>query len=251
MSFPLLLTFGLLSGVTSFLSGIFGMAGGLLLMGGLLMMVSVPNAMVLHGITQMTSNGWRAVLWRKRIDWKIFFRYFLGLAVSAAMFSGFRFVVDRNIATLLLGLMPFVSSLVPPSLVPQAGRRGGAEVCGFVSTTVQFLAGVSGPTLDVFFVKAEMDRRVVVATKAACQVITHLTKLVYFGFIVGGSSSEIFRIEVLALAAITAILGTSASRYILEALTDQNFRRYTQWILWVTGAVYLVQGTSGLLLARG
>jgi uncharacterized membrane protein YfcA len=247
MALPLLLTFGILSGVTSFLSGIFGMAGGLLLMGGLLMMVSVPNAMILHGITQMTSNGWRAILWRKRIDWRIFFRYSLGLAVSSTLFSGIDFVVDKDVATILLGLMPFVSFVVPPNLVPQAGRRGGAEICGFVSTTVQFLAGVSGPTLDVFFVKAQMDRRIVVATKAACQVITHLTKLIYFGFIVGGSSSEIFKVEVIGLAVITAILGTSASRYILESLTDQNFRRYTQWILMVTGTVYLIQGTAGLL----
>ena len=37
---------------TSFLSGIFGMAGGMILMGLLLMLMSVPAAMILHGITQ-------------------------------------------------------------------------------------------------------------------------------------------------------------------------------------------------------
>ena len=33
------------------------MAGGMLLMGGLLFFVSVPDAMILHGLTQMTSNA--------------------------------------------------------------------------------------------------------------------------------------------------------------------------------------------------
>ena len=45
---------------TAFISGIFGMAGGMILMGILLAMMPVAAAMVLHGVTQMASNGWRA-----------------------------------------------------------------------------------------------------------------------------------------------------------------------------------------------
>ena len=51
---------GLLMVATSFLSGIFGMAGGLILIGVLLTLMPLPAAMVLHAITQMASNGWRA-----------------------------------------------------------------------------------------------------------------------------------------------------------------------------------------------
>ncbi|MGZ5081409.1 MAG: hypothetical protein ACXWHZ_18785, partial [Usitatibacter sp.] len=51
--------------VTSFISGILGMAGGMILMGILLAMMPVPAAMMLHGITQLASNAWRAVLWRR------------------------------------------------------------------------------------------------------------------------------------------------------------------------------------------
>ena len=52
---------------TAFLSGIFGMAGGLILMGVLLALMPVPAAMMLHGVTQLASNGWRAFLWRDHI----------------------------------------------------------------------------------------------------------------------------------------------------------------------------------------
>ena len=48
---------------TSFLSGIFGMAGGMILVGILLVLLPVPEAMMLHGVTQMASNGWRGLLW--------------------------------------------------------------------------------------------------------------------------------------------------------------------------------------------
>lgn len=45
---------------TSFLSGVVGMAGGMILMGILLMMMDVTAAMVLYGVTQIAANGWRA-----------------------------------------------------------------------------------------------------------------------------------------------------------------------------------------------
>ncbi|MEY9137494.1 hypothetical protein ACVIWV_006254 [Bradyrhizobium diazoefficiens] len=43
---------GLLMVATAFLSGLFGMAGGLILIGVLLALMPLPTAMVLHAITQ-------------------------------------------------------------------------------------------------------------------------------------------------------------------------------------------------------
>ena len=57
--------------VTSAISGVFGMAGGLILMLILAQFVAVAPAMVLHGVAQFVSNGWRAVLWRRWIAWRI------------------------------------------------------------------------------------------------------------------------------------------------------------------------------------
>lgn len=45
---------------TAFLSSIFGMLGGLILMGVLITIMPVSQAMVLHGLIQLTSNGYRA-----------------------------------------------------------------------------------------------------------------------------------------------------------------------------------------------
>ncbi len=42
---------------TALLSGVFGMAGGLILIGVLLTLFPVPQAMILHAVTQMASNG--------------------------------------------------------------------------------------------------------------------------------------------------------------------------------------------------
>ncbi len=67
-----LVTLAVTALVTSFISGILGMAGGMIFMGVLLALLTVPQAMVLHGVTQLAANGWRAILWRTSIDWRVF-----------------------------------------------------------------------------------------------------------------------------------------------------------------------------------
>lgn len=247
MSSLALLLFAALVLSTSFLSGVFGMAGGMILMGVLVFMMPVPTAMVLHGITQMTSNGWRALVWRRYVQWQIVLRYAAGLAVAALLFSLLRFVPDERFVLLALGLMPFVALAVPERLVPQAERRGGAELCGFLCTVLQLISGISGPTLDLFFVKGKLDRRAVVATKATCQTLTHLVKLIYFGLLVGGAEAGYLEPLVIAIAVGLAMLGTTLSRTVLERLTDHSFRRYTQWIVAAIGAVYLTRAVLAFL----
>src|SRR5256885_17191384 len=71
---------GALMVATAFLSGLFGMAGGMILIGVLLMLMPLPTAMVLHAITQMASNGWRAFLWRAAISGGAGGRFLFGAA---------------------------------------------------------------------------------------------------------------------------------------------------------------------------
>ena len=51
--------------VSSFISGVFGMAGGMVLLGVLLVYFDVATGMVLFSIIQLTANGWRALHWRQ------------------------------------------------------------------------------------------------------------------------------------------------------------------------------------------
>lgn len=243
--FLLITAFSVLA--TSFISGIFGMAGGMILMGVLVAFMPVSAAMVLHGAAQLTSNGWRALLWRRHIDFRIFGRFLLGLLLAGLMFSFVGFIPDRAMVLITLGIVPILVMIIPRRFVPQVTTRGGAEMCGFLNTAMQFIAGVSGPLLDIFYVRTDMDRRVVVATKAACQACAHLAKLIYFGHALSGGDT--LPGMLLGVAVLCAVIGTSLSKFVLERLNDKQFRRWTQWLVMVIGTVYLVQGVH-LLLTR-
>ena len=236
---PLLAAFALLVLATSFLAGVLGMAGGMILMGVLIVVMPVPDAMILHAVTQMSSNGWRAALWVRYVDWIILARYGLGLLAALAAFAAVAFVPDRAVVLLVLGLSPFLVLALPDRLAVRADRRFGAESCGFVCSALQYVSGVSGPTLDLFFVRTELDRRAVVATKAACQVVTHLSRLLYFGGIAGTGADLGWPVYAVAVAA--AIAGTTLSRAVLETITDGQFRKWTRRVVLVLGAVYVLQ----------
>lgn len=218
----------------------------MLLMGGLLYLMPVGDAMILHGVTQLTSNGWRALLWRRYVRWSIAARYALGLVVAGGLFSSLRLVPHEGLVFLLLGLLPFVGRSLPSRWVPPVNHRWGAELCGFVSTSFQLLSGVSGPLLDIFFIRSPLDRRAIVATKAVCQVMTHLSKLLYFGLVIRTATTGIVTPLVFAIAVCAAMLGTTLSRVILERLTDADFRRYTWWLLYGIGALYMLRSAMSL-----
>lgn len=247
MTAPILAFFAVLVLVTSFIAGVFGMAGGMILMGGLLLILPVTSAMVLHGITQLTSNGWRAILWYPHIQWFLVLRYSGGLLVAGFLFSLISFVPDQRLVYIFLGLIPFIPAVVPDQHVPRATSPGGAESCGFICTALQLVSGVSGPTLDLFFVHTGIGRRSIVATKAACQVLTHLAKILYFGAFLSLSETEIFSPIIIAFALGAAMLGTTLARPVLERLTDVGFRNYTRYIIMAIGTVYIVTGFAGYI----
>src|SRR2546429_6984347 len=83
---------GLLMVATAFLSGLFGMAGGLILIGVLLTILPLPSAMVLHAITQMASNGWRAFLWRAHIRWRPVLVFLIRCGLAPGAWSRTRYV---------------------------------------------------------------------------------------------------------------------------------------------------------------
>lgn len=233
---------------TSFLSGIFGMAGGMVLMGILLAIMPVSAAMVMHGVTQMASNGWRAWLWRAHIRWPIVLRYTVGSLVAAAAFALWSFVPSKPAALLVLGLTPFVGMYLPQSLRLNVARRIDAVAAGAVCTGLMLIAGVSGPILDVFFVQAGLDRRSIVSTKAAVQTFSHFLKLVYFGTALVASGGGLSP-WVMAMAVVLAVIGTSLARTLLDRMTDVQFIAWSRRIIVVISIAYLAQG-AWLLVAE-
>lgn len=226
---------------TSFVSGIFGMAGGLILLGILLVFLDVAPAMVLFGTIQTASNGWRAWLWRAHVRWPIIWRYVLG---SAAMFLVLRlvsFIPSKAVVYLALGIIPFLATLLPKSLTPDIERPGAPYFCGAFIMLLQLIGGAAGHVLDLFFQNSSLDRKSIVATKAVTQVAGHLLRVAYFGTFAAAFDATIPWWLYAGTVAL-AILGTTLAAGVLERMTDADFRAWSRRIVIAISIVYLMRG---------
>jgi uncharacterized membrane protein YfcA len=232
---------------TAFLSGIFGMAGGLVLIGVLLVIMPVPDAMMLHGVTQMGSNGWRGLLWIKHVRWNALVAYLAGAAAALVMWSFWRYVPSKAVALLLLGGAPFLVRLVPARFKPDPESIVQGTVYGMVCMTLLLLTGVAGPLLDSFFLGGKLDRREIVATKAVCQIFGHAAKLIYFGAVIDQAASV--DPIVAGLAIVASMIGTSLAAKVLLAMTDRQYRSWANRIITAIAGYYVAHGTLMIVLA--
>lgn len=226
--------------VTSAISGVFGMAGGLILLALLLIILPVGTAIAVQGVIQIVANGSRAILSRKFINWRILGTMMLGLATAGVILWIVRYTPALATVYIAVGLMPILVWIPASWLQLDAAKPLHAFACGFIGGGLNLTVGVSGPSIDIFFIRTTLDRRTVVATKAAMQVLSHIAKVVFYW----QATMVLTSIEwgAVALAAPFAIAGTSAGYWVLQRMTDVNFRVWMRWIVTAIGLYYLVQG---------
>src|SRR4029453_7490243 len=159
----------------------FGMAGGMILIGLLLSFMPLAPAMVLHGLTQIAANLARAWSWRQHIVRPAGLRSTVGALVAGLIVASGLLTPSKPLALILIGLVSFTGLYLPHRLTPNVMVPSQAVGCGTLCTTLQRVAGVAGPLLDVFFAKPGLGRKEIIAPKAAIQSIGHVLKLIYFG----------------------------------------------------------------------
>lgn len=234
-----------LSLVTSFISGIFGMAGGLILMGGLIALpsIGVATAMVIHGSLQFVANGWRAWLLRDAIDWTAFHRYAVGAGIGVAALALVTWQPEKRAVYLLLGLVPLMVWLPRGWFDLDIQKRSHALAAGLGVQALNTLAGVAGPMLDLFFVRNAMTRQQIVATKAVTQALSHVIKIGFWtvpavtAVGTGGLPPAWFFL----LAIPSAMVGTWLGGRVLDRLDDSRFKAWVR---------LLVTGIGGVMLLR-
>jgi uncharacterized membrane protein YfcA len=237
MSLLTLALIGVTIVVSSFLSGVFGLAGGMVLLGVLLVFMDVTAGMILFSVIQFFANAWRALQWWEFVRWRIFWLYCLGGVAAFAVMRLIAFVPDKALVYFLLGLMPFLVEIIPARARPNIEWRGVPFLTGILTTIVQFLTGVGGLFLAIFFQKSLLDRKTTLATKAVAQTASHVLRASYF--ISFGSIGDEISLWNLIVAIALAIVGTALAPYVIERMSDHDFRQWTRAIIFIISGVYI------------
>lgn len=231
--------------ITSFLSGIFGMAGGLILLWFLFLIVPASMAIAVHGIIQVVSNGSRAWLSRQFLDYRILALVIAGLLLATLLLLSVYYSPNAAIASIVIGLLPLLLWLPSSWFALDAARPHHAFACGFIAGGLTITVGISGPLIDLFFIRTQLDRRTIIATKATIQVVAHSAKVMFYldaamSLEVGGWAAVLICIPI-------AVVGAWLGKFVLHQISDFQFRRWTRLLVTGIGLIYLVQGGAKLI----
>lgn len=238
--------------LTSMLSGVFGMMGGMVLMVILLTIMPLSAAMAVHAAVQLVSNGWRCLLWRKHIVWHVLPWYIAGIACGLTLLALLRYVPDKNSALILMGCVPLLSLLANRYLRLSIENRAHTVVSATVLTFIHLTAGVVGPLLDLLYVNAPLTRQKIIATKAFTQSVMHIVRLMYYGALValvtgqGGWPEDVGALWMFILCA-ASVAGTSAAALIVRRMSDRHFKAISRVLIALISLYCLYQGITGKL----
>jgi uncharacterized protein len=232
---------------TSALTAMVGFGGGVILLGVMLIFYPPAAAIPLHGAVQLVSNGWRVVLFREHIAWRIGLRFMVllpaGVVVGLWFFQG----LPSAAIQILIGLV------VAGSLFSRRTQRfRGRELppnafiaVGFVVGILNMMVGVVGPLLAVLVVRRDLNRLQVIGTQGFFAVAGHVLKVLAFG-LVGFSFRQHLPALVVMLPAV--VLGGALGKWLLMRFSEAAFLVAFQVLLAILALkLILWDGVWGLL----
>lgn len=207
--------------VASTISGAIGMGGGIALLAVMASILEPSTIIPIHGIVQLVSNSSRALILLKRVRWSIFLLYLpaqiLGVVIAISIYQG----------SPMTWLKPAIGVFVIAFLIWDRFKPKRLQLplivfmpAGFVGGLLTIFVGATGPYLAAFFLRDDIDREQIVATKAVIQMVGHLAKIPAF-MSIGFSYGQHIGLILPLLAC--AILGTWIGTRLLKRMDQRLF----------------------------
>jgi len=224
---------GLAALLTSMLSAIVGMAGGITLLAVMLLFLEPLTAIPLHGVIQLMSNGSRTWIQRSHVERGIVWRYALPLLPMGILGLAVAESLPPAATRALIGVFVLLATWLPGALLlgthPERidpSRR--FLTLGAVVGLVNMAVGATGPLIAPFFLNLGLSRQGLVGTKAACQTVGHMAKVLIFGF---AGFAFLPYLPLLALLSGLVVVGTWIGSRLLDRVSEQTFVRLYKGVL--------------------
>jgi uncharacterized membrane protein YfcA len=243
--------------VTSVVSGMLGMAGGMLLLATMFCFLTHAETIPAHATVQLVSNSTRLLAFARQISWPTVGRFLAGAipggGFGAAIYFYWGTPADSEpYLKILVGVYVLIVTFLPKPKKSDRGVRGWEwPVIGLVAGTAALTVGAVGPLIAPVFAHCGFAKEPLVATKAVCQAILHVVKLPVF--IVAGAMGRFatFDFTQLGLAVLLMSLmvvpGTLIGKHMLENISERRFGHLYRIALVVAGGkVLLYDGVYGV-----
>lgn len=207
---------------TAIISAVAGMAGGIVLLSIMTFFLNFQVIVPIHGCVQLLSNSSRCWFLRKSIYWDIFFPFLIGLPFGTILaVKLIKSLPSKEYFLLAICALIFYTLFKPKKLPSLVIPKWSFSIIGFVVGLLGPIIGATGPLMAPFFLRPDMTKENVVATKSSVQTIGHLAKIPAF---IALDFPYMDYITLILLMGIASIIGTKAGVLILGKVEEKVFR---------------------------
>jgi uncharacterized membrane protein YfcA len=239
--------------LTSTLSAIIGMGGGILLLAAMFTFMDHAQAIPSHAAVQIASNGTRILAFIRNVDWRTLGSFATGVFPGAVLGGLLLWLFGQPEKSepylkMIVGVYVLLATYLPTPKVRRKVRSvWDFTVLGLVAGTAALTVGAIGPLIAPIFARHDYVKERLIATKATCQMLTHILKIPFFIFVRDLSVEDL---GVLTLVMVCMVIpGTLLGRRIVRHVTPDHFRFLYTVALTLAGTKVLIY--DGILKAVG
>ena len=210
---------------TAIISATIGMAGGIVLLSIMTFFITDHLTLItIHAITQLTSNTTRSFKLKKHIFMPIIIPSLIGLPIGTFIsVQIIQSIENKEVFFFFIAAIIFYTLFKPKKLPALKIPYWGFGILAVVVGIFNLLIGATGPLMAPFYLRDDLTKEQIVATKALNQAFGHLLKIpaiIYLGF-------DYFQAETITLITCmigAVILGTHYGVKFLKKINEKLFR---------------------------
>ena len=166
---------------TAAISAVTGMGGGIILLSVMTLFFPLNVVIPIHGFIQFVSNFYRSYLLRSHINWSLAIPFFIGAPIGTFLsYLVIKVMPSPLFPQIIITILIFYSVFRPNNLPSLVIPNWAFFILGFIVGLFSLLIGATGPLIAPFFLRSDLKKEDLIATKAAVQTVGHFLKVPAF-----------------------------------------------------------------------
>jgi len=220
MSVEFIVFFAILSFLTSLLTSIFSVGGGLIMLLALAQSFSPATLIPLHGSIQLANNFSRTLVYREFVQWELI-KHIVISTMFGALVGIFLFgTLSENLLLILIaGTILFLTWAPLDNFILSIMKNDW--FCGFISGFAGIFVGANGPLVTAYLRTKNLSPERLVANHGAIMIFQHGIKIALFTSFFNFIILDYF-IFILILA-LTGYAGANLGRRLISKVPFKSF----------------------------
>ena len=220
MSVEFIVFFAILSFLTSLLTSIFSLGGGLIMLVALAQSFSPATLIPLHGSIQLANNFSRTLVYREFFQWKLIKNILISTMFGAVIGIYLFGTLPENLLVMVIAATILFLTWAPlDNLILSVMKNDW--FCGFISGFAGIFVGANGPLVTAYLRTKNLSPELLVANHGAIMIFQHGIKIILFVSFFNFMILDYF--SFILILALTGYAGAILGRRLISKVPFKSF----------------------------